>query len=284
MGGVSTAALALAAGCGSRSSGSRSAGSGGGDVQVVRYGAAPRQRLELHRPRGPSGPVPIVVVLHGGFWMAQYGLDLMRPLVPSLLAKGWAVANVEYRSVGDRGGGWPGTLEDAAASIDALAGPEITGLDTARAVTLGHSAGGHLAVWLAGRHRLPAGTPGAGPRLRPTGAVAEAGLLDLVTAANQDLGGGAVSAMLGGPPERVAGRYTLASPLAHLPIGVPVALVHGPGDGIIPLEQSLHYREVATEAGDEVTITQVPGDHFALIDPHSEAWHTALGAAARLLA
>ena len=275
------AAAAAIAACGGSVRGGSGAAPGSSTPQVVRYGPASRQRLELTRPSGVAGPVPIVVVLHGGYWMSQYDLGLMRPLVPSLVARGWAVANVEYRSVGDGGGGWPGTFDDAAAALDVLAGPEVTGVDLARVVTLGHSAGGHLAVWLAGRHRLPGGAPGAGPRVRPVGAVAEAGLLDLVAAADQDLGGGATAALLGGSPGEVPERYAHASPLALVPIGVPVELVHGPDDGIVPLDQSTHYRDVATAAGDHVTFTQVPGDHFALIDPKSEAWQSALAAVSR---
>ena len=283
VGGLGAATLAAAA-CTDRAAHDGTAAKGSSAPEVVAYGPAKRQRLELTRPAGAAGPVPVVVVFHGGYWMAQYGLSLMRPLVPGLVAKGWAVANVEYRSVGDRGGGWPGTFDDAGAALDALAEPATArGLDLARVITLGHSAGGHLAVWAAGRHRLPADAPGADPRVRPIGAVAEAGLLDLVAAADQGLGGGAVAALLGGGPDRVPARYAVASPLALVPVGVPVELVHGPDDGIVPLDQSTRYRDVATAAGDTVTFTQVPGDHFALIDPKAKAWHAALAAATRLL-
>ena len=230
-------------------------------LQVVRYGSAPRQRIELTTPAHATGPVPVVVVFHGGFWMSAYDLSLMRPLVPSLVSQGWAVANVEYRSVGDPGGGWPGTLDDAAAAIDALGGAGVTGLDVTRVVVLGHSAGGQLAAWLAGRHRLPSGAPGADPKVRPIGVVAEAGVLDLVAAASQGLGGDAATALLGGSPVEVPDRYAIVSPLDRVPIGVPVVLVHGPDDGVVPLDQSTHYRDVATRAGDEVTFTEVPGDH-----------------------
>ncbi len=260
------------------------AGSSSDGPQVLRYGSAPRQHIELTKPTDGTGPVPVVVLLHGGFWMSAYDLGLMRPLVPSLVAKGWAVANVEYRSVGDHGGGWPGTLDDAAAAIDALAGTEEVGLDVTRVVVLGHSAGGQLAVWLAGRHRLPSGAPGADPKVRPIGVVAEAGVLDLVAAADQGLGGGAVTALLDGSPSTVPDRYAIASPVARVPIGVPVVLVHGPDDGVVPLDQSTHYRDVATRAGEDVTLTEVPGDHFALIDPTTTAGAAALAAVSRLLA
>ena len=105
----------------------------------------------------------------------------MTPLARDLAARGIAAWNIEYRRVGQEGGGWPGTLEDAAAAADAVVGLE--GVDATRVVTVGHSAGGQLALWLAGRHRLPAGALGADPRLRPCGAVSQAGVGDLVAGA-----------------------------------------------------------------------------------------------------
>lgn len=248
-------------------------------TRTVRYGDAPKQFLELSRtPSREDGPV--VVVVHGGFWQAGYGLELMRPLVPSLLAEGWTAANLEYRGVGDRGGGWPGTLEDVAAAADALV--SVLGV-AGPVVTLGHSAGGHLAVWLAGRHRLPDGVPGSAPRLHPAGAVAQAGVLDLVAGAGARLGGDAVQALLGGQPAEVPDRYVLASPVALLPIGVPVELVNGRDDLVVPPDQSHRYRAAAEEAGDRVTLTEVPGDHFSLIDPTTPAWTACVAALARLV-
>jgi acetyl esterase/lipase len=279
LGAIGAGAAALAA-CSMKRGGDSGDAAG---AEVVRYGKARRQRLELTRPDGATAPVPVVVVLHGGFWMSSYDLRLMRPLVPSLVAQGWAVVNVEYRSVGDDGGGWPGTFDDVAAAVDSLASPGVTGLDLGRLVTLGHSAGGHLAVWAAARHRLPPDAPGADPAVRPIGAVAQAGLLDLVQAEADRLGGGAASSLLGGFPDAVPDRYALASPIARVPLGVPVELVHGPYDGVVPLDQSERYQAAAVAAGDQATLHQVPGDHFALIDPASEAWATTLRSTATLL-
>lgn len=265
---------------GSDGSGSEVAGADS-TTETVRYGGEASQYLELTRPAGVTS-APVVVLVHGGFWSAQYDLSLMQPLVPSLIAEGWAVANVEYRSVPVRGSGWPGTFEDAAAAVDALADGD--GLDLDRVITLGHSAGGHLAVWLASRARLPDGAPGLGPRVSVAGAVSQAGVLDLVAAADARLGGGAVQSLLGGGPSEVPERYAGGSPIALLPIGLPVELVHGSADRNVPVEQSRSYEAAARAAGDPVTLTEVPGDHFAIIDPSTAAWAGSLAAARRLLA
>ncbi|MCW2752522.1 MAG: alpha/beta hydrolase, partial [Aeromicrobium sp.] len=126
-------------------------------VEKIRYGDDPSQFGELSRATGRSKGV--VVVIHGGFWRAQYDLSLGRPLAASLIAHGWDAYNLEYRRVGN-GGGWPETFDDVAAGIDALA--KVDGLDTTTVISLGHSAGGHLAVWAAGRDKLT-GTNWADP-------------------------------------------------------------------------------------------------------------------------
>jgi acetyl esterase/lipase len=247
-------------------------------MEEVRYGDDPSQRLELTRPAGVPSP-PVALLIHGGFWRAQHGLEIMRRLVPSLVADGWAVANVEYRRVGD-GGGWPTTLADAAAATDALA--DQPGLDLDRVVSIGHSAGGHLATWLAARPRLPAGAPGASPRVILRGAVSQAGVVDLVGSATANLGAGAAQDLLGGAPSAVPDRYAVASPLARLPLGVPVALVHGVDDDIVPVDQSRRYAIAAQAAGDDVALHEVPGDHFVVIDPNHPAWTVCRAALRRL--
>ncbi|MDP1820528.1 MAG: alpha/beta fold hydrolase [Acidimicrobiales bacterium] len=248
-------------------------------MEVVGYGAARQQRFELTRT---AAGAPTVVLVHGGFWQAGYGLDLMQPLVPSLVAAGWTVANIDYRGVGDDGGGWSGTFEDAAAATDALAA--IDGIDVRRIVTVGHSAGGHLAVWLAGRHRLPDGAPGASPQVRPIGALSQAGVVDLVAAAEARLGDGATQSLLGGEPSEVPDRYAIGSPAALVPIGVPVELVHGVDDRIVPPDQSRRYDDVTRAVGDPVVRTEVPGDHFTMIDPATDAWAACVAGIRRLLA
>jgi acetyl esterase/lipase len=235
------------------------------------YGPGPDQFLELTLPAG-EGRLPVAVVLHGGFWRAAYGVELARPLAADLAAAGLAAVAVEYRRVG-AGGGWPATLDDVAAAIDAL--PGLHGadrLDLDAVTVVGHSAGGHLAAWSAGRHLLPAGTPGAGPRVRPAAVVLQAGVLDLERAAGQRMGDGAVTAFLGATPGEAPDRYAAADPVRLLPTGADVLLVHGAADTTVVPEQSERYAQAATAAGDRVELRVVPGDHMVLIDPAGAPW------------
>jgi acetyl esterase/lipase len=229
---------------------------------VVRYGDHPDQVANLHLPDDEGGPWPVVVVLHGGFWRERWDRTTTTPVARDLAARGYAAWNVEYRRVGQAGGGWRGTLDDVAAAVDALAGVDEADVD--RVVTLGHSAGGHLAVWLAAR---------SAPRVRLRAAIALAGVADLVAAAGDDLGDAAVAELLGGTPDEVPERYAAVSPAALLPLQVPQLLVHGTADAVVPLRQSTDYAEAARSAGDHVEVVAVAGaDHFDVIDPGHAAW------------
>jgi acetyl esterase/lipase len=231
------------------------------DVEKVRYGDDPAQFGELTRPAGRSKGV--VVVIHGGFWRSMYDLSLGRPLASSLVEHGWTAYNLEYRRVGN-GGGFPETLDDVAAGIDALA--TVDDLDTSTVVTLGHSAGGHLAVWSAGRSKL-SGTPWGGPIVPVTAAVSQAGVLDLPAAVRDGLGAGATQAFMG-----EHGDYARADPTVQIPLDVPVRCVHGADDDTVPLSQSIDYVERARAAGADAELFEVEGDHFIVIDPSSQAW------------
>ncbi len=247
---------------------------GGDHPRVHRYGPGPDQFLELTLPDG-DGPAPVVVVVHGGFWRAAYGIELARPLAADLAGDGFAAVAVEYRRVG-ADGGWPVTLADVASAVDSLPGlPDADRLDLADVTAVGHSAGGHLAAWLAARHRLPPGYPGATPLVRVTAVVLQAGVLDLARAAAQRLGDGAVLDLLGGGPDEVPERYAGADPVRLLPTGAAVLCVHGATDDVVPVEQSERYAAAAAAAGDRVELRVVPGDHMAMIDPASLAWATA---------
>ncbi len=242
---------------------------------IRRYGHEHESQVGELFLRESDKPAPVAVVLHGGFWKHRYGRSLNEPLCRDLAARGWAAWNVEYRRVGGRaGGGWPGTFADVAAAVDELAvlAREVP-LDLGRVVTIGHSAGGHLALWAAARPGLPDGSPGAGPAVTVTHAVAQAGVSDLVEAARLDRGGGAVRRLLGGLPEERREAYALGSPLARLPLGVPQLLVHGEEDDTVPAALSRRYAEAAAAAGDEVELVALPGvGHYEHLDPASEAW------------
>jgi acetyl esterase/lipase len=234
----------------------------------IAYGDHPDQVANLHLPAKEGGPWPCVVLIHGGFWRTGWDRTLMTGLAVELAGRGIAAWNVEYRRVGQPGGGWPGTLEDAAAAVDRLA--EVDEVDADRVVTCGHSAGGHLALWLAARHRIPAGSPGAGPRVRPVGAVAQAAVCDLERAWRDGLGSGAVAGLLGSLDDTPE-RYAAASPAALAPLGIPLLLVHGDADDIVPLSQSRDFAALDPA----VDLVELEGaDHFDVIDARHAAWET----------
>jgi acetyl esterase/lipase len=226
------------------------------------YGDAPSQWADLHRPSGTSRGV--VVVIHGGFWKARYEADLGAPLAADLAGRGWTAWNLEYRRVGN-GGGVPVTLDDVAAGIDRLA--DVEGLDLDVVVTLGHSAGGHLATWAAGRGRAAV--------VPVTAVVSQAGVVDLDAAARDHLGSDAVDGFLGRPwreltePERAA-----VDPLRRLPLDVPVRCVHGAADDVVPITQSESYVDAARAAGGDAELVTVDGDHVVVIDVTSDVWRT----------
>lgn len=230
---------------------------------------------DIYLPESP-GPHPIVLLLHGGFWRATYDLTLMDGLADALARRSIAVWNIEYRRVGNKGGGWPGTLQDVALAMDYLrqiAAP--LNIDLRRIVPIGHSAGGQLALWLAGRSRLPQRSPFRTPDtpLVPAGAISLAGAIDLKLVWQLHLSNDAAGAFLGGNPATFPERYAAASPAAFLPLGVPTVLIHGTHDANVPLAISQAYAQKALEAGDNVKLIELPkADHFVVIDPSSDAW------------
>lgn len=215
------------------------------------YGEHPAQFAELTRPAGD--PRGVAVLVHGGFWKPEYGIEYARPLVPSLVAAGWATWAIEYR----RGTGAADTLADVRAAIDAvpLAADTVVGI--------GHSAGGHLATWAAQGGGL-------------THVVSQAGVLDLRAAYDEGLGGGAVERFLGHPPGPADAGV---DPIRMLPIDVHVWCVHGTGDDVVPISQSRSY---VAAAGDGATMVEVEGDHFTVVDPGSDTWARTLAIVDRL--
>ncbi len=234
------------------------------------YGKRAQQTCDLHRPTGP-GPHPVAVVLHGGYWQPPYGKLVMRPMCLDLVRRGYAALNVEYRRLGRDGGGWPMTFDDVAAAVDLLAALGDEALDLSRVTLIGHSAGGQLALWAAGRRELPAGAPGAIPRVSAGRVLALAAVCDITFA------GTVAVRLMGGLPAEVPERWAQANPIRRIPLAVPVALVHGTCDKTVRIERSREYARVAAAAGAPVTLIETGGDHRELIDPTSASWREAAG-------
>jgi acetyl esterase/lipase len=240
---------------------------------IHRYGTHPSQFGQLSLPAS-SPPHPVVVLLHGGFWHLPWGLDLMSGAARDLVASGAAVWNLEYRRVGETGGGWPGTFNDVLAGFDALAGlPEAPDLDLSSVAVAGHSAGGHLALWLAAERGPLSASP---VKLARAAGLAAVG--DLRAAWRDDVGGSAIEALLGGTPSRHPDRYSRASPVERLPLGVDQLLVHGERDRVVPAELSRSYARAAQAAGDRVALAVVPRTgHMDVVDPKRRAWKYTAG-------
>lgn len=249
------------------------------------YGEGPYRFGELRLPEGP-GPHPVVVVVHGGFWRARYGLEHVGHLCTDLKRRGYATWSLEYRRVGHEGGGWPGTLEDVARGADFLRTlARDHRLDLERVVAVGHSAGGHLVSWLGARRRL---NPGqllfTEEPLRLKGVVSLAGVVDLERGHALRLGDGIVETFLGGTPEAVPERYREASPAALLPHGVPQVLIHGEADETVPVALSREYVEKARALGERVAFVPLPGaGHFEVIDPRAKEWERVVEAVTSLM-
>ena len=236
----------------------------------IAYGEHPDQVANLHLPAREGGPWPCVVLLHGGFWRTGWDRTLMTPLAVDLAARGIAAWNVEYRRVGQEGGGWPGTLEDVAAAVDRLA--DVADVDAARIVNL-RPLGGRAPRALARRPapRIPAGCPAriAAGHARRGGRPGRR-LRSRARRRRDDLGGGAVEGLLG-PFDPT--RDAAASPVALAPLGVPQLLVHGDADDIVPASQSRAYASLDPDA----ELIELEGaDHFEVIEPASPAWAAVL--------
>ena len=228
----------------------------------VPYGPDAQQFGELRVPPG-SGPHPVAIVIHGGYWRARYDLKEVEHLCEAVTRQGLATWSLEYRRIGNSGGGWPGTLDDVrtgAAHLEKIAAERS--LDLKRVVAMGHFAGGHLVLWLAKQNAIA---------LR--GLVALAPVADLGRAWELKLNNTVVADLLGRSPQDLPDRYRSASPIELVPLGVAQRVLHGANDEIVPLEISRRYVAAAKKSGDDAKLIEVAGaGHFELIDPRSAAW------------
>lgn len=291
---------------------------------VLRYGPGPDQVADVRLPpglgTGEGARVPtLVLLLHGGFWRAAYDRTHLGPLATALAAENFVVCTPEFRRTGQPGGGWPGTFDDVATAVDRLPGLVRSALPGAagagQVILAGHSAGGHLALWSAGRHRLSPDSPwhrllggagSAGPAGAAAGAAGMTGMAgvagvvsdvpgvemagvagvvalapvgDLAACYRAGLDGDAAGALLGGGPAEQPERYAAADPARLVPLGVPVRIVHGTADDRVPFAMSRSFAELARAAGDSVELDVLAGGgHFDVIDPLSGAWPAVLAA------
>jgi acetyl esterase/lipase len=240
------------------------------------YGEGSLRFGDLRLPSGER-PFPVAVVIHGGCWRSENDLGHISHLSSALTRAGVATWTVEYRRIGDGGGGWPGTFEDVAAGADYVRSlAKQFPLDLNRVVLVGHSAGGQLALWVAARHNFP------GERLSPQqplavrGVVSLAGISDLrAFSVGTAYCNASVLPLLGGTVDEVPDRYRQASPFELLPFGVSQRLLHGALDPHVPVEQTRMFAAKARRLGDDVELTVLPeAAHFDLIAPWSPAWAT----------
>jgi acetyl esterase/lipase len=256
---------------------------------ISRYGTEADQFGELRLPAG-SGRHPVVVLVHGGCFKAAYAtLRDLAPIGDALKRQGIATWNIEYRRLGQPGGGWPGTYRDVGAAIDHLRtlAPRYR-LDLSRVLFVGHSAGGHLALWASARARVPGASAIASRRpLRPLGAIDLAGPFDMrenIANYHRECRDPVITQMMGGTPDNVPDNYRAASPGALLPLRVPHVLIWGEHESFMPRSLAAEYVNRAQAAGDDATLRVVPGaGHFEIASPQTSAWPVLLADIRRLL-
>jgi acetyl esterase/lipase len=245
-----------------------------------RYGEHAEALVDLHLPpaaeggneAGRTGPAPLVVLLHGGFWRVAYDRRHTRPLACALAREGFVVATPEYRRVGGTGelaGGWPTTLQDVSVAMAALPSVlEEAGVAVTSTTVAGHSAGGHLALWLANE-------PAHADRIDRV--VGLAPVADLRAAAAGHLGDDATQEFLGGHPDEMPEVYDAADPLTRMEQRphAEIVVVHGTADDVVPVGNARGLAAVRAF----VDLREIEGaDHFAVIDPETDAWPTVLTA------
>jgi len=253
------------------------------ESERIPYGEDPLQWGVLRVPDG-EGPHPVVVMMHGGCWVGLHRPRNVEPLMDALTERGWATWSLSHRQANDAGGGWTGTFEDVGLGVDFVRDlAEFFDLDASRVVTMGHSAGGHLAIWAAGRGGYaPDDELYMADPLPLAGAVSLGGIADLRAHVAQEVNpcGEAVFQLMDDTPDDLPDRYAEASPAERLPIGAPQLFLHGREDYVIPWEQITAYAEAATASGDDVQVHFFEeASHFEMIAPDAEVWQQEIGPA-----
>jgi len=247
--------------------------------EVHYYGEDSLQYGELHLPEG-KGPHPVVVMVHGGCWLAAFDMNHMRALANAMEDVGYAVWNIEYRRVGHPGGGWPGTFLDVAAASDHLRTlAQKYPLDMDQVVAVGHSAGGHLALWLAIRHKLTRESEiYTSDPLPLKGVLALEPGTTLKSIHHNRLCGHVIDGLMGGSPAQFPNRYRDAAPMEQIPLGLPHTILVGWLSGF-GLPGSTYFY-TAQEAGDkQVKYVEAPeSGHFEMINPDTSTWPIVLNA------
>ena len=236
----------------------------------ISYGKTAEQYGELRLPK-TKGPHPVIVFVHGGCWLNAYNLDHVAPISRALTDEGYAVWTPEYRRIGDAGGGWPGTFEDISRSLKVLRefAPEY-GLRLDRVIAMGHSAGGHLALWLAARKNLSSSSTFYNNHALPLhGVISLAGISDLL--AYEKVGNdcsASLPELLGGTSSELPERWAQVDPMQLSSFGTPAKFIHGDLDSVVPLAQS---EGMAKASGGELIVVK-GGGHFDMVSPHADAW------------
>lgn len=240
---------------------------------VIAYGEDELQFGELRLPSG-EGPFPVMVLIHGGCWLAEYDIFHIRKLAAAFTAEGIATWTIEYRRVGDPGGGWPGTFDDVDAGADFLVTLAAQfNLDLDHVVVSGHSAGGHLAIWLANR---PSQWPA---ELEPTAVLVLAPAADLAYLHQQQVCGHVIDKLMGGSPEQYPQRYQAGSGTDRLPLSVPQYIVIGEHDKSWAPVGRMYIEQALKQGNSPTVINATESGHFEMIDPDSSTWPLVLKAA-----
>jgi len=239
-------------------------------VERIRYAEEdPSQHGFFGLPDSGSAKA-LVVLIHGGFWFRGFNADLMDDAAADLRGRGFATWNIEYRRTElapEFPGGFPNTFRDVADAVDHI--PKLPLAEKIPVVLVGHSAGGHLAVWAASRTKA---TPGGASKVKITQAYSLSGVLDLVTGEKEKVGNLAIPTLMGGTAAQVPKRYALGDPTQLVPASCPVTAIHAAADAYSPNSQSIEYVAADKAAGGQATYIEVPGDHLDMSRPSSAAW------------